>query len=1067
MSSIPPVSLPVVPIDHVQINSLKPDILFRFMNVRTPLKETPAHGLRYFIPNIYDSVVDEELTTIQADIETLYPQLIIHRGSTTELIDQQSDVEDYKVTDEFIPTPEDYAARFPELTTLISWLDAYSSNITGSEISTKFESVFTTSISAYTSALEFRKLQCILWDNLLANLYATDSSFLITLACKYLGMLHLLKVVDKEPVDGGGGGGGIGSGVPSELGNEISLAYVYRAKTLVPKWIYELFIASGEDPDQDVGDVTPVDDVDTTLQTKFEHLTLGITEIRKLIKKRTETVGRQLKSLQQDFEVDTRDVNEQNRHENLELYYSFSDAVKALDNPYEIVTGVSYGFSTSTTNLLIGYYPSWTALDLNNVLELFQEEINVTAGKLGSREKEFCVRIGDAIISQKELCADMTDRDPCAVLERKNFSSRGSFTNSALIGDLLLTEQQLIKYDVGEIAHVEAVMQGLDKERTHRRLDRTENTITTFHESTNETERESQTTERFSMEKETSNVIEQQFQINAGINTSAKYGLVNITSSLDASYGSSQSQSQQTATNLSRDVTNRALNRVKEIVRETQTITVINEIEETSVHKLQNTTSDNFNGVYRWLDKFYLNKVKNYGKRLMFEFSIPEPANFYIFRKMVTPKNGATVEKPTSPAELTGPDGFKLSSPAVLTDSNFAFWLAQYEVPNADAPPAEYIQFSRAFKNAYATTNSDVYDSFAADIPILDNYEAIQATIATKAAYWASIHSITPPYFEGQIGTTGFTLTPAPVNILLNNIRSTLALSTQSHAMNFEVNIVIKVHRTAESYNNWKLSTYAKIIDAYKQKQKAYDEWLNAQYADSTFGFTANTNNPGINREIEREELKKRTIELFTGQRYESFDAATNGIQNVSGYPEILFKEAITEGNLVKFFEQAFEWEHMTYIFYPYFWGRKSHWMNLKNIEDAGDPMFTKFLQAGYARVMVPARPEFENYLLMFNILSSAISSFGCAWNFTPAMFGALNISNEFLPGVDDTIYKSITMELLLAQGRNDDNAPVIGVHVQKVPTNLVYVVPNSVAPGDPLPGIPDNSADPDIALFI
>ncbi len=24
--------------------------------------------------------------------------------------------------------------------------------------------------------------------------------------------------------------------------------------------------------------------------------------------------------------------------------------------------------------------------------------------------------------------------------------------------------------------------------------------------------------------------------------------------------------------------------------------------------------------------------------------------------------------------------------------------------------------------------------------------------------------------------------------------------------------------------------------------------------------------------------------------------------------------------------EQAFEWEHVMYLFYPYFWGRKSKW---------------------------------------------------------------------------------------------------------------------------------------------
>lgn len=501
------------------------------------------------------------------------------------------------------------------------------------------------------------------------------------------------------------------------------------------------------------------------------------------------------------------------------------------------------------------------------------------------------------------------------------------------------------------------------------------------------------------------------------------------------------------------------------MVRETQTITVINEIEETSVNKLTNNTTDHINGVYRWLDKFYLNKVKNYGRRLMFEFTIPEPANFYIFRKMVKPQNGATVEKPTPPSQVTGPDGFKLTNPNVLTDLNFSFWIAQYEVPNADQPPQEYIQFSRSFKNTYASAGGDIYDSFSADIAVTQHYEAVHADILASGHAWGAWNVIPSPYFNGQIGSANFGL--GPTSVSLNNIRDTLAYVTESHLMSFEVTVVVKARRSPESYNSWKLVAYGKIIEAYNQKKKAYDEWMNAQYADSTFGFTQNSNNPGINREIEQEELKKRAIEMFTGQRYEGFDAATNGILNQSGYPEILFKEAIAEGNLVKFFEQAFEWEHMTYIFYPYFWGRKTNWMTLKNLEDTSDPLFTKFLQAGSSRVMVPARPGFENFLLMFNLLSNGINSLGCAWNFAPSLFGSLGISDEFSPGVNDPIYISVTQELLNAQGMNEDNGILIGTHVQKVPTNLVYVIPNSVGPTDPLPGLPDNSADGEIAPYI
>ena len=53
----------------------------------------------------------------------------------------------------------------------------------------------------------------------------------------------------------------------------------------------------------------------------------------------------------------------------------------------------------------------------------------------------------------------------------------------------------------------------------------------------------------------------------------------------------------------------------------------------------------------------------------------------------------------------------------------------------------------------------------------------------------------------------------------------------------------------------------------------------------------------------------------------EKFDAMqANGS---SGWPEFNVAEALTEGRIIQFFEQAFEWNNVTYLFYPYFWGRE------------------------------------------------------------------------------------------------------------------------------------------------
>ncbi len=74
------------------------------------------------------------------------------------------------------------------------------------------------------------------------------------------------------------------------------------------------------------------------------------------------------------------------------------------------------------------------------------------------------------------------------------------------------------------------------------------------------------------------------------------------------------------------------------------------------------------------------------------------------------------------------------------------------------------------------------------------------------------------------------------------------------------------------------------------------------------------------------------------------------------GFLQLDFPEARAEGAYVRFFEQAFEWENLSWVPYSYFWGRKSTWLDKVSIED-DDADFQAFLKAGYLRVQIPVRP--------------------------------------------------------------------------------------------------------------
>ncbi len=678
-------------------------------------------------------------------------------------------------------------------------------------------------------------------------------------------------------------------------------------------------------------------------------------------------------------------------------------------------------------------------------------------------------RIGETLLKTYDACFEYKETDLCGASPRSPFVFGGSFVNALYVGDLLVTQQQLMRYDLGEVAHIENVMASEEKTRSHRRLDRSELTETSERETENETERETQTTERFSIEKEASKVLQESLNLSASVSVSATFGTVaSMEASTGFGYNSSSTESNNEATSFSKQVTDRALTRVKEHIRETRSLKIIKEIEEIASHKFSNIAVPNsplpehINGVFCWVDKYYLNKVVNYSKRLMLDFTVAEPANFYIFRKVNKPAEGDQMTEPVHPSQLKDSNDVVLGMESFkdINDSNYAFWAAQYGVTDAAIQPLGYKTVSKPFSlnlkgvdDAAAIEEKLVIPNGYTAVAgrVMQNFYGIDPTVFTD--YYISIQigdvAITYQHVAGSIFSL-YTHTmegdSIPISIKLWGPNPNCVVEAI-------VNVVITCYPTAEAILAWKQSVYAKVIEGYNTQKKAYDEWVNAQQAYAAYQITGN--NPEINRQIEREELKKRCLELFTGQRFESFDAATNGLLNQSGYPEIIFGESIEEGRLVALFEQIFDWENITYTFYPYFYGRKQNWQVITKLSD-NDPLFSNFLKAGYAKVMVPVRKGFEEYVMMFHFLS--------------VMFGGGSMAQ--VPGVESDAYQTILEDLhtLGDQAEHEaayDEANVIGTYIQKVPTNLVFLTADLPAGTPSTQKLKDNRTQTDIVPYI
>jgi hypothetical protein len=139
-------------------------------------------------------------------------------------------------------------------------------------------------------------------------------------------------------------------------------------------------------------------------------------------------------------------------------------------------------------------------------------------------------------------------------------------------------------------------------------------------------------------------------------------------------------------------------------------------------------------------------------------------------------------------------------------------------------------------------------------------------------------------------------------------------------------------------------------------------------------------------------------------------------------YPAIKIPETITKGRIVRFLDQAFEWETISYLCYPYFNAEMPRWIDLHNRHDDIDPAFSSFLRAGMARVLLAVTPKYECAVQHFLETREP-------WEGVDAD-----------PVIDDPLFVPLFEEV---RARTDDRSggtPVGDPWTYVVPTSLVYL---------------------------
>lgn len=609
------------------------------------------------------------------------------------------------------------------------------------------------------------------------------------------------------------------------------------------------------------------------------------------------------------------------------------------------------------------------------------------------------------------------------------------------VADYNKVEQTIQGYIEGEVAHIENIMAREFKEKSTRRLRRSEVTETTSSETERENLTDTSTVDRFEMQSEVAKVIASSKDFNAGANVRAHYGIsdknfIDIGANVNYATNNSKEESTRTAMTNAKEITERALDRIVSKVKEERIEKILEEFEENNTHGFDNRKGDqHVVGVYRWVDKVFKNQIVNYGKRLMFEFAIPEPARLHNLA-MTTLVNENKAKKLSMPQDPRTATSNKLENYSQLDDAKLQYWSGVYNVEFTQMQKSE-ISIGKvfSFSEKYHSNGERMWnESELLDIP--EGYYSVSAKVQPEVVRmsgvsWGTHMLITAGdkgkeiYGSNSIAFNGTSeinfndLKPYTQKIPIGASIITAYLGTISFTINLRL--------TAEAENQWKKETFNAIIKAYEKALEAYNQALSIESAN---GVQILGTNPGFYREIENTILRKNCISYMISsnpdaKRTFGKDFYTiNNNDTIPNFNNTTIKQTADLDNysaFVKFIEQAFEWDIMSYYFYPFYWGNRNNWVKMYQYDQTHDHIFKAFMQSGMARVVVTVRPGFEEAVRYY-------MQTGQIWN------------GGEVPVIGDEFYLSIVEEMRKTVGEKVGEA-----WPTRVPTSMTILQADSI----------------------
>lgn len=453
---------------------------------------------------------------------------------------------------------------------------------------------------------------------------------------------------------------------------------------------------------------------------------------------------------------------------------------------------------------------------------------------------------------------------------------------------------------------------------------------------------------------------------NFSSSVSGGFGPVSTSLAIGLSQTSDNREAIKQTAQRAREITEKASARARQEHKVSAKLETEQGVEDSSYRTIQNPSDtqamriDYYRMMRKWRTDLY-----RYGLRLTFDMAIPIPgARLWSLYRRVRALD----------SEIAAPFVFSLK-PDDITEANWQQKAGEYGAA-LDAPPDAYIPLTQAKTLSAPQGGNEMFTFVPPENYLLDM--EVKGEVMWHGPGGAMPPIMLPPNTlvndtapVGTLGGGGSFEFSGPASGSSRQATFTIIFASTTLLATLRMG----ARPSQAFFDNWQTRSWAALRDA---AFTAHQQRIARLQAERDQLWMALTNKDTLTlRRLEREELIREALHWLIGPDFDptpwNAENVVNKIIDLQASPygvwgpfgqvtKLTAQEWATAagfGDFVKFIHQAVEWENLLYFLYPYFWGSETL-ARERMLFEHPDPMHREFLRAGYARVVVPVRPGFE-----------------------------------------------------------------------------------------------------------